>query len=56
MLWKAATVKRVIGDSQPPATAAVTRPARIISKASPIALFELAQAVTVQMFGPRMPK
>ena len=46
---------RVIGDSLPPAIIASARPRRIASTASPIAMFEAAQAVHWLISGPWVP-
>ena len=43
------------GVSVEPATAAMTSPRRISSAASPMLCVPVEQAVTMHMFGPRMP-
>ena len=47
---------RVIPASVPPASIASARPSRIASAASPIAMFDAAQAVHCDDRGPRVPR
>ena len=47
---------RVIPASVPPASMTSARPSRIASAASPIAMFEAAQAVHCDESGPRVPR
>ena len=45
----------MIAASEPPARKTSASPNLIMRQDSPMALFEVAQAVTIHMFGPRIP-
>ena len=45
----------IMAASEPPATKTSASPNLIMRHDSPMALFEVAQAVTMHMFGPRIP-
>ena len=55
MAPKPAMPTSVIPASVPPASITSARPSRIASVASPIAMFDAAQAVHCEVSGPRVP-